>query len=88
MSSRLSSSRPAARSSRRPGLHGPYASDDCTPVDVENVLAYHVGTGAIAAAARYSLVLERSFTRAGWARDAHYYGYRLAAAAPVVWVGQ
>jgi hypothetical protein len=42
-------------------LHAVYESDDSSRVDIENVLTYNLGTGALRDAARYGLVLERSF---------------------------
>lgn len=59
-------------------LHAVYSSDDGSPVDVENVLTYNLGTGAVSAGARHGVVLERSFARVGDApQDAHHHRYRL-----------
>jgi hypothetical protein len=62
-------------------LHATYTSDDRTPVDVENVLTYNLGTGAVSAAARHGLVLERRFRRVGpTLEEAHHYRYQLTPA--------
>jgi len=59
-------------------LHATYSSEDRSLVDLENALTYNLGTGAISAAVRYGLVLERRFSRVGPATaEAHHYRYRL-----------
>ena len=55
-------------------LHASYTSRDRGPVDLENVLTYNLGTGAIRAAAGHGLVLERS---CGAGTHPHHYRYRL-----------
>ncbi|WP_181778839.1 PGN_0703 family putative restriction endonuclease [Pseudonocardia pini] len=42
-------------------LHAVYESDDTSRVDIENVLTYNLGAGALRDAARNGLVLERSY---------------------------
>ena len=59
-------------------LHAVYSSDDRSPVDMENVLTYNLGSEAVSAGARHGVVLERSFARVGDApQDAHHHRYRL-----------
>ena len=42
-------------------LHATYTSTDRSRSDIENILSYNLGTGAIRAGATHGLVLERSF---------------------------
>lgn len=43
-------------------LHAVYGSADRRLSDIENILSYNLGIGALRAAAAHGLVLERSFT--------------------------
>ncbi|OLT18174.1 hypothetical protein BJF78_12050 [Pseudonocardia sp. CNS-139] len=60
----------------RPGqvLHACYAAADTRVVDLENVLTYNLGPGAVRAAARYGLVLERAPAPDD---GRHHYRYRV-----------
>jgi hypothetical protein len=60
-------------------LHAVYSSDVSGLVDLENVMTYNLGTGAISEAARYGLVLERHFESADPADGGHHYEYVLEA---------
>jgi hypothetical protein len=56
-------------------LRATYSSADRSRFDLENVLTYNLGTGAVRAAAIHGLVLERRFTSV---QDApHHYRYEL-----------
>lgn len=57
-------------------LHAVYSSPDRSRCDLENVLTYNLGVGALAAAAVHGLVLERSFAGTG-----HRYHYATAPSA-------
>jgi hypothetical protein len=57
-------------------LHACYTAHDRARVDVENVLTYNLGTGAIGAAAANGVLLERAFGVVAGA-GAHHYHYRL-----------
>lgn len=59
-------------------LHATYISADRSRCDVENVLTYNLGTGAIRAASTYGLLLERRFDREDG--FGHRYRYELAPA--------
>lgn len=56
-------------------LHAVYSSADRRLSDIENVLSYNLGTGAIRAAAAHGLIFERSFAAPPTA--AHLYRYEL-----------
>ncbi|WP_300012645.1 hypothetical protein [Pseudonocardia sp.] len=56
-------------------LHAAYSSADRRLSDIENVLSYNLGTGALRAAAAHGLILERSFTTPP--TGPHHYRYEL-----------
>lgn len=56
-------------------LHAVYSSADRRLSDIENVLSYNLGTGALRAAATHGLILERSFAASPTAP--HHYRYEL-----------
>lgn len=56
-------------------LHAVYSSADRRPSDIENVLSYNLGTGALRAGAAHGLILERSFAAPPTAP--HHYRYEL-----------
>jgi len=58
-------------------LQAVYTSAVTERVDLENVLTYNLGTGAISAAARHGLVLERCFEPTGDTAHPHHHRYRL-----------
>ena len=57
-------------------LHAVYSSADRSRADIENILGYNLGTGAIRAAATHGLILERSFVPPP-AAPPHHYRYEL-----------
>lgn len=57
-------------------LHATYTSTDRSRSDIENILSYNLGTGALRAGAAHGLVLERSFANKVGLR--HGYRYELA----------
>jgi hypothetical protein len=59
-------------------LHAVYSSTDRRLVDVENVLTYNLGIGAIRAAAQHGLILERAYSPVHDSDHKHHYRYRLA----------
>jgi hypothetical protein len=59
-------------------LHAVYSSTDRRPVDIENVLTYNLGLGAIRAAVQHGLILERAYTAVDDTDHTHHYRYRLA----------
>lgn len=56
-------------------LHAVYRSDDRRPSDIENIVSYNLGTGALRAAAAHGLTFERSFAPSTTAP--HHYRYEL-----------
>ena len=56
-------------------LHAVYSSADRSRADIENILCYNLGTGAIRAAATHGLILERSYVTP--AAAPHHYRYEL-----------
>ncbi|MDQ3987641.1 MAG: hypothetical protein M3291_00285 [Actinomycetota bacterium] len=56
-------------------LHATYTSAGRRPADLENILTYNLGTGAVRTAAKHGLMLERVYTPAD--DGEHHYRYRL-----------